>query len=480
MRRRRAKKTLEGGIPVTYITTLKKFKASASFDTQILLNPSTDVIYPGSVLLGHTIADGSYVEVTTGTKKEVTVSYDLTGIKGANGEIGKVSETIVPTLSNFRELHNEIIGQNIPKQSTIYSYEQTQIDDESEFNLKFAAGAGFKGPSVEVSVKAGFNFTKGNKKNKFMIKFMQTFYTVDINQGAGTFLYKDFDIKDFKGFRPVYVSSIAYGRLAYLTIESEKSWQDINASLNVVVNTSSYGNYDASFDASLKFLKEQTTLNITVIGGSTVSTGVDGFKEFLENGGFSSENPGKIISYKLRFVDDNTVANTIFNGEYTIRTVEAKFGDGVKVGLKASSLNNQTADGSGSNCEFYGNLDWKTSSNEQISGLWNYSSSQYMGDVPEGKIVTLTEKAKGVANAMSYHTFNSTNDSFLVKLSGFREEDSGGDEVFEDKNENFYISNLLNKGKTGSFEIKSFWTVDGKPKSEFVVFKIDYSIEVLY
>lgn len=472
----------ENGIPVTYITTLKKFKASASFDTQVLLNPGTDVIYPGSVILGHTIDDGSYVEVTRGIKRPVTISYDLTGVKNSNGNPGKVSGTIVPALDGFRNLHNEITNQQIPNQSTIYSYEQTEIKDESEFDLKFSAGAGFKSPAVTVSVKAGFNFNKGNKKNKFMIKFMQTFYTVDVSQGAGTFLYEDFDLADFKGFRPVYVSSIAYGRLAYLTIESEKSWTNINANLNILVDTAAYGTYDASFDASVKFLKENTTLNITVIGADTVATGVEAFVDFLKNGGFSSTNPGKIISYKLRFVDDNTIANTIFNGEYTMRTTEVKMGGGVRVGLKAYSLNNQTTDGSGPNCEFYGNLDWKKSDNTQISSLWAYADGSGLTfDIPEKEISIIYYKGRGVLNNWSYHTFNSTNNSFNIVLSGMGEDDgSSGDEKYEDKNENFFISNLLNNGKTGSFKIKSFWVDNGKIKSEFVEFTILYSVEVLY
>jgi hypothetical protein len=45
-----------------------------------MLNPGKDVIYPGVVLLGHTIADGTYQEVTKGTRRPITF-YDITDAK---------------------------------------------------------------------------------------------------------------------------------------------------------------------------------------------------------------------------------------------------------------------------------------------------------------------------------------------------------------------------------------------------------------
>jgi len=165
---------LQGGVPVTYKITSQKYTASASYDTQVLLNPSSDVIYPGSVLLGHTIDDGSYQEVVKGAKNQVTVSYSLSGVKDAHGNPGKVSGTIVPTLSAFRALHSEILGQEIPGQATTYSYEQIEIEDEDEFNLKFKAGAAYGAPGIQVSVAAGFDFSSFSTNHKYMIRFMQT------------------------------------------------------------------------------------------------------------------------------------------------------------------------------------------------------------------------------------------------------------------------------------------------------------------
>lgn len=357
------------GVPVIYITTTQKFKASAAFDQQILLNPSVDVIYPGSVLLGHTIASGTYKEVTKGTKNPITVSYDLTNIKNDKGQVGKVTGEMVPSLSNYRKLHNQIMGQQIGKASTIYSFEETTVYSESDFGIKFNFGVGFNTGVVETKISTGFDFGKGAKKHKYMIKFMETFYTVDVNQGKDTFLYKNFNISDFQGYRPVYVASIAYGRLAYLTIESDESWDKIKADLDVAVDASIYGKYDAKIESTVNNLTKNNKINITVIGGSTVAISLESFLKELTNGSFSKDNPGKIIAYKLRFVDDNTIANTVYNDEYTVTKTSEQMGKGIDTTFTLYKIKTNANDGAGSSLELYGNVEIKEGST--VKSLWS-------------------------------------------------------------------------------------------------------------
>jgi hypothetical protein len=364
-------KKIENGVPVTYVTTTQRFKASAAFDQQILLNPSADVIYPGSVLFAHTIEDGSYKEIYNGEKRPIGISYDLTGVtQGSNKTVGMVSGTIVPTKSNFVKFHNTIMSQDIAGKSSDYSYEESTVTDESEFGVKFNFGVGYSTPAIETKVKAGFDFKKSTKKYKHMIKFMETFYTVNVDQGQDTFIYKNFNIADFDGYRPVYVSSIAYGRLAYLTIESDEDLQTVKATIEAAVDVKVSGNtYEGDFETNYNTFKKNNKINITVIGGSVVSTTLDGFLDMLKNDSFSPRNPGKIVAYKLRFVDDNTVANTIYNSEYTVRQTTAMQGDGVEVSFTLTEIGITAKDGNGKNLELYGSCD--ISLNDKKSSLWN-------------------------------------------------------------------------------------------------------------
>lgn len=425
------KQEIENGIPVTYVTTTQRFKASAAFDQQILLNPSSDVIYPGSVLFAHTIEDGSYKEIYNGEKRPIGVSYDLTGVKQASGEtVGVVSGTIIPTRSNFVKLHNSIMSQNITGKSSTYSFEETTVTDESEFGVKFNLGVGYSSPAIETKVKAGFDFKKSTKKYKHMIKFMETFYTVDVDQGGETFLYKSFNVADFNGYRPVYVASIAYGRLAYLTIESDEDLQTVKATIDAAVDAKVSGTtYEGDFETEYNTFKKNNKINITVIGGSVVSTTLDGFMDMLKNDSFSVRNPGKIVAYKLRFVDDNTIANTIYNSEYTVRQTTPMKGDGVDVTFTLTGIEVTAKDGNGKSLELYGSCD--ISLGDKKRNLWNKTR--------KGQWKTTSPSTHNMNTSVTYSI---PNDQVQFDANVYMREADGGSGGGDD-----YFTNLMGSNK---------------------------------
>ncbi|HQE60289.1 MAG TPA: thiol-activated cytolysin family protein, partial [Spirochaetota bacterium] len=405
------------GTPITYITTKQKFKASAAFDQQILLNPSSDVIYPGSVLLGHTIESGTYQEVSKGTKRPITISYDLTNIETKEGKAGKVKDTYVPSLSGYRTLHNKIMNQNLGTISTTYSFEATEIFSESDFGVKFNFGVGFNSGVVETNIKSGFDFNTGSNKRKYMVKFMETFYTVDVDQGPGTFLYDSFDIKDFKGYRPVYVSTISYGRLAYLTIESEKSWNSIKTSLEAEIDAKVYGKYNADLKVDKSKSESKDQINVTVIGAKSVVTNLDGFMNMLVTDKFSKENTGKIIAYKLRFVDDNSVANTVYNDEYTLVKTTDKFGEGIQTTFTLYKIKTNANDGNGKELELYGNID--ITDGKRANSFWS---------LPRSSRKKYKEKGEATENASFTYIVPNENASFDLTLQLFEADGSEKDD----------------------------------------------------
>ena len=314
------------GRPVRTTVKLTRYTASAKYDTQVLLNPSTDVIYPGSVLVGSSIEDGSYREVVRGVKNDITLSFGgLNGVAGTGGGQGVISGTINPTLSAFRTFHNQVMLQPLNGASSTYTLQATDASTSDSFDVHFAAGVSYQSPVISASIKGNFDYSKAATTNKYMIRFAQTFYTVDVDQGADNFIYRSFALSDFDGFRPVYVSSIAYGRIAFITLESTESKETIAAGISAILEAPTLA-VEASANTSVKAVQSSTNLNITVIGSDKVVTTLAGFKDFLENAGFSSTNTGQIVAYKLRFVDDNSIANVLYNGEYTLRTTSQTTG----------------------------------------------------------------------------------------------------------------------------------------------------------
>lgn len=410
---------LLNGAPVTYRITTRRFQASAAYDTQVLLNPSTDVIYPGSVILGHTIEDGSYLELTKGRKRAVTMSFDLAGVTGTGGVPGIVSGTIVPSLSSYRELRNTILSQTIPRQSSIYSFEMIEIDDETELDLKLKAAVTYAGPAYEVQIKGGFDFSQSNTKKKTLVRFMQTFYTVDVDQGGDLFLYEEIDLESFGGYRPVYVSSAAYGRLAYLSIESEEDSTSIKSNLEVLFEGPTVSG-EAAFDQASEFFRTRTQTNITVIGGTEVAIGLESFLEMLRDDSFSETNAGKIVAYKLRFVDDNTIANTVFNGEYTVRSTETVIGGGIDVALQVTSVLACVNDGD-STAELFGTVSY--TKDGAVKYLWSRPSSGYL-------TCTINADTPSPGEVQTFN-FGSESGAFTVSITGFKEVDTFDDDEFD-------------------------------------------------
>jgi thiol-activated cytolysin len=401
---------------VRYKITTKKQVASAAYDQLNLLSPATDVIYPGSVILQESIEDGTYKEITSGVKRPVTLSYSLTGVP-------LVSRTLVPSLSGTREFHSEVFSQNVAMKTTnSFQFECFEITNEDSFDIAVKAGASYtKGP-LTASLKSNFNFSSENKKKQILVKFSQTYYTVDIDQSGDNFLFDEFDLNAFGGYRPTYISSVAYGRSGYLSVVTDMTKEELKTALEVSVDMEKKASGDVSVDTNRKTLEEKTECRINMFGSSSSPTTLEKFYEEVENSGFSKDNPGIIIAYKLRFLDDNTIANTLFSENFTARTVTPEYAK-IKLGIKLLKMKCSVKDPwPDQGIEVYGDIDYK---NSQITGmyasLWHRDSDNPNKDFETGS----EEWIDGPEQTL---TFDSLTDKFIISVH-LKDVDIGTDDT---------------------------------------------------
>ena len=300
------------GKVVKYIEKEVEYDISAAFDDNLLLDPSQNSIYPGAVLKGDTIAKEGYQEITEGNKRKAVISFDLQGVKdkeGKDGKPGVTSGEIIPNLAAYRELRNRVLSQNITYHASAHSsYEDIEIKNEKSLEAQLKIGVGFGAAGIKSKIAAGFKFKNGEQKERRLIKFVETFYTVDVNQEAAPLMINI--PREAVGNRmPVYVSSVSYGRIAYLTIESNQKKSELKANLEAVFKATTTNNGDVDIDAAIKKLQDGTTVTINIIGGgSEAVTDLKQFQKYIVKEGFSAKNPGHIIKYQLRFLDDNATA----------------------------------------------------------------------------------------------------------------------------------------------------------------------------
>ncbi|MEA1896263.1 MAG: thiol-activated cytolysin family protein [Bacteroidota bacterium] len=297
---------------VEYIYKIDYYSAAAGFNEQIVLNPQTDVIYPGALVKGESILDGTYTLIPA-KRKPIIISTSLTGA-------GSVSIAIEdPKLSTVREAVNALMDQeyDVPPANMGFTIEQAYSEEQLDLSLH----ASYK--LFGMSVNGGFDYSNTKIKTRLVAKFIQNYYTLDMdlpNQPSDLFK-EDVDKALFGTYMPMYISTVTFGRMALFTIESELDEKDVRAYLN-----GSYGAVDAQSSTDFESLKEKSTMKVYVLGGSGSSAGaiIDGFeafKTYIKDGGnYSKESPGAPIAYKLRYIRDNSIGKIVFAASYPIRT----------------------------------------------------------------------------------------------------------------------------------------------------------------
>ena len=317
------------------VCTVKKYKAAPGYSELSILDPGSDVIWPGALIKGETIMTGEYTPIRD-VRSPLTISASLQ----SNLD---VSQTIqAPSLSTFRTARNKILAGGGQAPLNI-SYTIEEVHSSQQMALAIGANFNMRGPT-RVAINGSFNFNKSSVKSRFMVKFIQKYYTIDIDIPAYPSLFFENPATvqtESWGISPMYVSSVTYGRMILVTVESEQSSQSIRAALNASFrNKITKMGGGVSVDTSHKKTLSTSSMKAYIVGGSgnkggavTNVTTIEGVMNLInseiayydENGqktsGATSLNisAGAPIAYKLRYLKDNSIGNIILTSEYNVR-----------------------------------------------------------------------------------------------------------------------------------------------------------------
>lgn len=297
-----------------YLTTVQKQYLVAPLS--IVSETMTDVIYPGSMLRGDSFVQGNYDPLVLKNEyNPVVLSLTL------KGDIS-VFETVKPTLSQIRGNLNILIAKQKDKidysfAPAVINYESNEITTTESFKRSFKIHA--KANVLSGLVKAKFSFEESqsttNQKRYVMVSFRQFLYNASVDpQHYSNWIKGDIDVSDMGGYEPLYVSSVDYGRVGYVLVETEKSTEEmskmIKASLEVAVK---YVDVSSSMELSKEFQKmfQQNKVQVMISGGPLeLGNQVNSYENFVKFVQMpNAENLTKTsvpIAYKVRRVKDNT------------------------------------------------------------------------------------------------------------------------------------------------------------------------------
>lgn len=298
--------------------TSQSFKASEGFNE---LNVMGQVpFYPTMLCDGKSIATGGNKAIIC-DRNPWTISTDL-NTNGSPTEIVEHPEQ----LSSYREALQRLLNRanfsapppaNVSFEiDSVYSSEQAQM----------LSGANFGGWGAKVS--ANYNFGNESTRGRLLVKFVQRYYSVDMNDPANPCDLFDTlpDLRPF-GTSPMYVSSVIYGRVAYLMVESSHSMDSLAWAINA--SYSGFG-YDGGLSVHYKAKNIVNSAKIRgfILGGNGNDAvgaidGFEGLKAYIMGGGNPSLNsPGAPIAYKFKNLVDGSDVRIVLSSEYTIRTCD--------------------------------------------------------------------------------------------------------------------------------------------------------------
>lgn len=318
-----------------YDVTYEKVTATGSYDDLCTMGVNNDILYPGALV--DTSSD-SFRPITI-KRAPITLSTNLESVLEQDAPISTVIES--PSLSSVRQGIRQIVSNNIKTTTNLpanMSYSIKEITNEAEFKLNVGFGLQIK--KFDLSE----NFSYGNLKKQTNLLFVlkQVYYTIDMDtptEKNSRDLFADSltnkQINDsLKGTIPAYVSSVSYGRIAFITIQTNYSKQEITNALSTSwgemsehPGSSATKKLSISLDTTLSHIgtDSDTTINCYVYGGSsgqTVTIGDDArgtlnniFNTF--NGGGDGALP---ISYTMRHLNGE-LAKVQDASEYTIKHV---------------------------------------------------------------------------------------------------------------------------------------------------------------
>ncbi|MCX5742027.1 MAG: thiol-activated cytolysin family protein, partial [Proteobacteria bacterium] len=367
-----------------YSCTTQNLKETRQYDKIVAYAANSDSLYPGALVSADSMLTGLFTQLVLPRAPE-TISVSLENLAG-----GKHAEIKEPSLSAYREALSSILDTEITGNTPANLYSEIEeVHDEHQLNMALGVEASW-GLGV-ASLKTSFDFSKQETKSRYIVKYTQAYYTVDLDAPAvpsavfapNTTL-EQVSAKIDVEHPPTYVSSVTYGRLVLFTFESEYSAEEMGAALEFAYS----GGVDVAGDVSVSYkdIISKSKITAFILGGNagTATATIDSYeklKDFIKDGGnYSKESPGSPIAYKMNYLKDNSPARMSFTTDYTVKDC-VRVSQKVKVTL--SSIAVDTASDTGNDLEIYGTITAEGTNGPVV--LFSKDSSNYV-QIHEGAV----------------------------------------------------------------------------------------------
>jgi len=230
-------------------------------------DPNAEVIFPGNLLQGASLGQATPNPIPVRRGAGRVVMTILNGSSSVSRDVPVVS------LGSMLQAQNEIIaGANntIPAR---FTFTLEEVRTREEFALALDVGLN----NLFGSVDASLNFHSDYEYNRFVVKLVQSYFTMafEIPTAVEDFFAPDVQPSELAPFvgngnPAAFISSVTYGRIFYLLIESTASSVAIEASLDASFRTAVAGG-SIGVDAEYVQDLENVKISAYALGGESES-----------------------------------------------------------------------------------------------------------------------------------------------------------------------------------------------------------------
>lgn len=303
-----------------------KHHLSGNVDDIMIFSPTHSVLWPGALVKAdQDLARGTPTPIMC-QRAPVWLSVDLPGIGGrgvfavADPRHGTVQAAIDNALAywNDHQYQEGYVSKSRSKYTATVVYSAEQL----------AASLGVNYRALQGSLSTLCQTTTSRTSTVAVALFKQVFYTVtfDPPSHAGAVFHPSVSLDDVRGNMgndapPAYVSSVDYGRILMLRIES--SSDTLHADIE---GTIKYLGARVKTTADYRKSMEKSKLTLITIGGNAEvnsrpvdASRLEDLHEAIQgkNALYSKDNPGQPIAYTVRFLKDGRLAKMGYSTDYT-------------------------------------------------------------------------------------------------------------------------------------------------------------------
>ncbi len=303
----------------------KRFTGTALYETLVSFDPNADSIWPGAITQTKTLPQGLAAPIALPRRPGVITLSDATI---AGGSEAKYSRTIKePSLAAVREAVAGMFSQSSVSLAAKSNYLAETAYSMNEASVKMGVAASW----MTGSVKANFQGSWLSKKTTMIVRFVQAYYTVSFGAPSspekvfGPLVTAD-DARPYMGpgNPPAFVSSVTYGRMLIMKVETDESERDLRAALDLAFNK-----VKVDIDVASKNVLKNSTFSVFVLGGSPDDAAriqasdsesrASALGAYIQNGAnFDPKSPGVPISYTVRRLSDNETIKVSSTIDYQV------------------------------------------------------------------------------------------------------------------------------------------------------------------